>query len=113
MQIKQDNGITIIQTDERLDSLDGPKLKDVIGALTENKGLRLIVDMEQTTFIDSSGLEGLLSSLKLVMARHGDIKIARPTPQAFTLLKLTRMHKIFDIHDDLINAIKSFNVKVS
>ncbi|MGD9819343.1 MAG: STAS domain-containing protein [Desulfomonilaceae bacterium] len=113
MQIKQENGITIIQTDERLDSLDGPKLKDVVNTLVKNTGLRLIIDMEKTTFVDSSGLAGLLSSLKTVIAHKGDIKIARPSPQALTLLRLTRLHRVFDIHDDLINAIKSFNAKVS
>ena len=69
MQIKQENDITIIQTDERLDSLDGPKLKDVVKTLVKNTGLRLIIDMEKTTFVDSSGLAGLLSSLKTVIAQ--------------------------------------------
>lgn len=101
-------GVTIIETEQRLDSLVGPKLKDVVGDLTENEGVQIIVDMKETQFIDSSGVGGLLSSLKLVMKSQGDIKIARPTPQALTLLRLTRLHRVFQIYDDLESAVKSF-----
>lgn len=101
-------GVTIIETEQRLDSLVGPKLKDVVKDLTANEGVQIIVDMKETQFIDSSGVGGLLSSLKLVMKSQGDIKIARPTPQALTLLRLTRLHRVFQIYDDLESAVKSF-----
>lgn len=101
-------GVTIIETERRLDSLIGPKLKDVVAYLTDNEGVQLIVDMKETQFIDSSGFAGLLSSLKLVMKSQGDIKIARPTLQALSLLRLTRLHRVFQIYDDLESAVKSF-----
>ncbi len=106
MIVKQ--GVTIIETEQRLDSLVGPKLKDVVRDLTESEGLQLIVDMKETRFIDSSGVGGLLSSLKLVMKAKGDIKIARPSPQALTLLRLTRLHRVFQIYDDIEDAVTSF-----
>ena len=108
MNVEKREGVTIIETEERLDSLVGPKLKDVVRDLAQNGGLRLIVDMKNTLFIDSSGLGGLLSSLKIVMKHQGDIKIARPTPQALTLLRLTRLHRVFSIHEDVESAIRSF-----
>lgn len=108
MRVDIKHGVTVIETEERLDSLVGPKLKDVVSDLAVSEGLQLVVDMKQTQFIDSSGLGGLLSSLKIVMKINGDIRISRPTPQALTLLRLTRLHRVFQIYDDLENAIKSF-----
>lgn len=108
MRVVTKQGVTILETEQRLDSLVGPKLKEVVGDLAESEGLQLIVDMKQTQFIDSSGVGGLLSSLKLVMKANGDIKIARPTPQALTLLRLTRLHRVFQIYDNIEDALKSF-----
>ncbi len=108
MRVVTKQGVTIIETEQRLDSMVGPKLREVVRDLAELEGLQLIVDMKQTQFIDSSGVGGLLSSLKLVMKAHGDIKIARPTPQALTLLRLTRLHRVFQIYDDIEDALKSF-----
>lgn len=108
MRVVTKQGVTILETEQRLDSLVGPKLKEVVGDLAQSEGLQLIVDMKQTQFIDSSGVGGLLSSLKLVMKANGDIKIARPTPQALTLLRLTRLHRVFQIYDNIEDALKSF-----
>lgn len=108
MKVKTIEGVTVIETEERLDSLDGPRLKDVVQGLAQVKGIHLIIDMHQTIFIDSSGLGGLLSSLKTLIKMEGDIRIARPSPQALTLLRLTRLQRVFEIHDDLESAIKSF-----
>lgn len=107
MKVETHCGVTVIITEERLDSLVGPKLRHVVDELTRSKGLHLVIDMGKTLFIDSSGLGGLLSSLKLVMKNEGDIRIARPTPQALTLLRLTRLHRVFEIHDTLESAINA------
>jgi anti-sigma B factor antagonist len=106
MKVETHCGVTVIITEERLDSLVGPKLKDVVNDLTRSEGVHLVIDMQKTLFIDSSGLGGLLSSLKSVIKKQGDIRIARPTPQALTLLRLTRLHRVFEIHDTLEDAIK-------
>ncbi len=108
MRVDIKQGVTVLETEERLDSLIGPKLKDVVQELAVSEGIQLVVDMGNTQFIDSSGLGGLLSSLKIAMKVHGDIRIARPRPQALTLLRLTRLHRVFQIYDDLDSAIKSF-----
>lgn len=109
MKIEKQQGVIIIETDQRLDSHDGPRLKDMVKDLAREDGLHLVIDMKQTVFIDSSGLGGLMSSLKSVSNSHGEIRIARPSPQALSLLRLTRLHRVFDIHDTLEGAIKSFS----
>jgi anti-anti-sigma regulatory factor len=39
---------------------------------------------------------------------QGDIKIARPTPQAFKVFQLTRLDRVFEIYDSVESAIESF-----
>lgn len=108
MKIEKRDGVTILATDERLDAVIAPKVKDAVKELARQKGMKLIIDMEKTRFIDSSGCGSLVAALKALIKNEGDMKIARPTAQAQTLFQLTRLHKVFEIHENLEDAVKSF-----
>jgi len=109
MKVEKRDGITILVTEERLDSLDGPKMRDVVRQLlAQEPCLKLVIDMEKTLFLDSSGCGGLVSSLKTLMNNHGDMKIARPTPKVFEIFQLTRLHRVFEIYDSVESAVESF-----
>ncbi|MCX5862171.1 MAG: STAS domain-containing protein [Desulfomonile sp.] len=108
MNVQKKDGVTILTTDERLDALVAPKLKDAVKDLAQESGLKLVIDMKKTSHIDSSGCGALVASLKALVKNHGDMKVARPTPQALTLFQLTRLHQVFEIYDTLEGALKSF-----
>lgn len=109
MEIEKMDGVTVISTDERLDALAAPKLKEIVKNMSEEAKTKLVIDLAKTKFIDSSGCGALVASLRTLLKNHGDLKIARPTPQAQTLFQLTRLHRVFEIFDNLDTAIKSFH----
>jgi len=108
MEVDQKTGITIIHTDERLDAVVAPQLKETVKRLAEQSDVKLVIDLEKTRFIDSSGCGALVASLRALLKNNGDMKIANPSPQAKTLFELTRLHRVFEIFDDVEGAIKSF-----
>ncbi len=108
MEIQERDGITIITTDERLDAVVAPQLKDAVNKLAERSETKLVIDLEKTRFIDSSGCGALVASLRALIKSNGDMKIANPSPQAKTLFQLTRLHRVFEIFDDLEGAVESF-----
>jgi anti-sigma B factor antagonist len=109
MNVEHIDDVTIISTDSRVDSLDGPKLKDTVRELAQGQCLNLVIDMGKTIFLDSSGCGGLVSALKTLCSQDGDLKIARPTPRVIEVLQLTRLHRVFQIYDSVESAIKSFH----
>jgi anti-sigma B factor antagonist len=109
MEIEKKDGVNVIITDERLDALAAPKLKEIVKNMSEEAKTKLVIDLAKTKFIDSSGCGALVASLRTLLKNHGDLKIARPTPQAQTLFQLTRLHRVFEIFDSLETAIKSFH----
>ncbi len=109
MDIEKMDGVTVISTDERLDALAAPKLKEIVKNMSEEAKTKLVIDLAKTKFIDSSGCGALVASLRTLLKNHGDLKIARPSPQAQTLFQLTRLHRVFEIFDNLDTAIKSFH----
>lgn len=108
MEVHEKNGITTITTDERLDAVVAPQLKDMVKRLAEQQKMKLVIDLAQTRFIDSSGCGALVASLRALLKNDGDMKIARPSPQAKTLFQLTRLHRVFEIFDDVEGARSSF-----
>ncbi len=108
MKVEKKDGITVLKTEERLDTLEGPKLRDVVEQLAKESALRLVLDMVGTRFVDSIGLQTLLSLRKIMTINQGDIKIARPTPRVLETFELTRLDRIFEIHDSVESAVDSF-----
>lgn len=109
MEVQEVDGITIVVVDERLDAVAAPKLKEVVKRLAERSKIKLIIDLGNTRFIDSSGCGALVASLRALVKNGGDMRIARPAPQAMTLFELTRLHRVFEIFEDVEPALKSFH----
>ncbi|MHB8202593.1 MAG: STAS domain-containing protein, partial [Desulfomonilaceae bacterium] len=83
-------------------------LKEAVKKMSEESAAKLVIDLAKTKFIDSSGCGALVASLRTLLKNQGDLKIARPSPQAQTLFQLTRLHRVFEIYDNLDAAIGSF-----
>ncbi|MGS0676918.1 STAS domain-containing protein [Shewanella sp. 30m-9] len=67
---------------------------------------RLIIDLHQVEYIDSSGLSVLISALKRVEKEEGEIVLLSPTAGVRSLIELTRLHQIFSIYEDETAAIE-------
>jgi anti-sigma B factor antagonist len=109
METREINGITVIATDERLDAVSAPTLKEMVAKVAGTGKVRLVIDLAKTQFIDSSGCGSLVASMRAVLKNQGDMRLARPSPQAKTLFELTRLHKVFGVFDDLDAALESFS----
>jgi anti-sigma B factor antagonist len=108
MEIHQQDGITVIIIDERLDAIMAQKLKDMV-ILSSNEGKnRLVIDLGKTRFIDSSGCGALVASLRVLLKKDGVMKIANPSSQALSLFQLTRLDRVFEIFPDVDAAVASF-----
>jgi anti-sigma B factor antagonist len=110
MQVERKDGVAVIATEERLDALVAPDLKETVRKLVEESSLtKIVIDLDKTKFIDSSGCGALVASLRVLMKNNGDMKIARPTAQAKSLFELTRLHRVFEIFEDIDAALRSFS----
>ncbi|MEW6352496.1 MAG: STAS domain-containing protein [Thermodesulfobacteriota bacterium] len=108
METQYRDAITIISTDERLDAVVAPRLKDAVKQSVDQARTKLVIDLGKTTFIDSSGCGALVASLRALVKNQGDMKIARPSPQAKALFELTRLHRVFEMFDDIEEAVNAF-----
>lgn len=71
-------------------------------------GARLVLDMGQVRFMDSSGLGALLSTLRALAASGGDLKVCALTPAVRVLFELVRVHRVFDVLETRADAVAAF-----
>lgn len=70
--------------------------------------VRVVIDLEEVEYIDSSGLGFFIGSLKKVKEHKGDLKLAHLNAYMMGIFKLINMHYIIEIHENTEKAIKSF-----
>ncbi|QYJ98979.1 STAS domain-containing protein [Shewanella alkalitolerans] len=66
----------------------------------ESGSHRLVMDLSQVEYIDSSGLSILISVLKKAKQLGGDVVLLSPTPGVRALIELTRLHQIFTLFEN-------------
>ena len=103
------NQIGILKLKGRLDASVVNDLKDNVNSLVKNKIVYIVIDLGEVDFIDSSGLGSLVSCLRLVNKKSGDIRLASLQDQIRALIELTRLHRVFQIYDNRESALNSFN----
>lgn len=102
------DGVDLLILQGRLDVSTAKDIKEKISSLTRKNRVKLVIDMADVHFIDSSGLGSLVSSLRSVNKLGGDIKIASLQDQVRAIFELTRLDRIFEIFNEREAATESF-----
>ena len=84
--------------DPRIAADIAPRLKAYLAEYINNGNRSIVLDMGAVTFIDSSGLGALVSSLK-AMGNEGDLVISGARATVASMFKLTRMDKVFRMYE--------------
>jgi len=100
--------IDVLVLKGRLDASSSRLVKESMSELVKDKRVKIVIDLADIDFIDSSGLGSLVAALRSVNKMEGDIKIASLQAPVRAIFELTRLHKIFEIFDDASSAAKSF-----
>lgn len=90
--------------DSRIDAAVAIQFKDAMRAETDGGPERVVLDLSDVTFIDSSGLGAVVAAKKLLTGAH-QLELAGLTPVVAKVFKLTRMDTIFPIHADISAAV--------
>jgi len=100
-------GVASVPVDELDASNSGEFKRDIAPILQGNN--KLVLDLSQLRFVDSSGLGAMLSCLRQLTAKGGDLKLCGMSKQVRALFELVRMHRIFDIYNAREDAVKAFH----
>jgi anti-sigma B factor antagonist len=100
-------GVTVVTLPgDNLDAGNSQEFKNDIGPLLE-KHRRVVFDMSELTFVDSSGCGALLSCLRKVQEAQGELLLCRVSRQVQDLFKVVRMDQVFRIFESREEAVEA------
>jgi anti-sigma B factor antagonist len=103
---EQERGsVLVLSIDEkRLDASKAPRLREEVISRIEGGRHLIVIDLAATEFMDSSGLGALVSCLKR-LGPKGGMAIAGVNGAVGRLFSLTRMDRVFSLHDTVDEAV--------
>jgi len=99
------NDVLVVHvTEKRVDASKAPLFKDEMTKCIDGGQNQLVLDLSGVDFVDSSGLGAIVSCLKRLGPR-GNLAIAGAKGAVSRLFTLTRMDKVFALHDTVDAAV--------
>lgn len=108
--IREQNGdVAIISVTLRRATLsDAEEFKDILVGDIQNGIKKIVVDISECEFIDSTFLGALVVSLKKLTALGGDLRLVGFQPAVHSMFELTRMYRVFESFKSKEEAVQSF-----
>jgi anti-sigma B factor antagonist len=83
-------------------------LRKTVRELLDSGHTRILLNLGDVNYIDSSGIGELVSGFTAVRNRSGELKLLNLTKKVNDLLQLTKLFTVFDVYSDEEAAIRSF-----
>lgn len=81
----------------------------ILKKFVEKGKYKIVVDLAQTEYMDSSGLGAIVSRISSTRSHDGDIRIAAPKEFVKNLFDVTNLVEILKIYDTVDEAVNSFD----
>jgi anti-sigma B factor antagonist len=108
-----DDGTYIVSLGGEVDLYTAPELKQELHRLVGAGATRLVIDMSETTFIDSTTLGVLLSVVKRVRPEGGTVVLVCPDRNVRRIFEITLLDRVFAIVDTLDEAFAELTSSAS
>ena len=81
--------------------------------LVEDGAQRLVIDLSPVTYIDSASIGCLMDIHRLLQEHEGAVRLSGLQPRVETMISMTGVHKIIDIHREETEALAAFRTNRS
>ena len=107
--IRQVDSAVVVDISGRITLGEGcTQLRELIRDQLAKGNKRILLNLADVSYIDSSGIGELVSAYTAVSNQGGQLKLLNLTKKVHDLLQITKLYTVFDIHDDEAKAISSF-----
>jgi len=101
--------VTVVELGGRITLGDGSALlRKTIRGLLDDKRTKILLNLADVDYIDSSGIGELVSGFTAVKNQGGDLKLLHLTKKVRDLLQITKLYTVFDVYTDESAALGSF-----
>ena len=109
LSTRQVGDVTVIDAAGRITLGEGAStFRDTIRDLAAKGNKKLLLNLSEVSYIDSSGIGELVSGFTTVTNQGGSLKLLGLTKRVKDLLQITKLYTVFDVKDDEAQAIAAF-----
>ena len=106
---RQVGDVTVIDVAGRITLGEGSSvLRDALRDLVSKNQKKILLNLGDVSYIDSSGIGELVSGFTTVTNGGGALKLLNLNKRVKDLLQITKLYTVFDVHEDEASAIRSF-----
>jgi len=110
LNTRESNGITIVDLKGRITLGEGSAtVRDTVRDLLSLGQKRILLNLGDGNYIDSSGIGELVSAFTAAKKHGGEPKLLNLTRKVHDLLQITKLYTVFDVKDDEALALLSFS----
>ena len=106
---RQVGDVTVIDAAGRITLGEGAStFRDAIRDIAAKGNQKIIVNLSEVNYIDSSGIGELVSGFTTVTNHGGSLKLLGLTKRVKDLLQITKLYTVFEVFEDEAAAVRSF-----
>ena len=87
-----------------VDLTSAPDLRNRLAELIDDGARCIVVDLTDTDFLDSTGLGALVSALKRLRMKDGEIRVVCAPGHVRKVFEITSLDRVFGMHDTVEEA---------
>jgi anti-sigma B factor antagonist len=104
------NAVVVTPKGEFFGSLQGPAFREELGRLRADGKKNVVLDLGDTTLMDSSGVGVLIAEAEALRKEGGDLRLARVEARVRNLFLMTRLlGEVFTLYPSVDEAVQSFS----
>lgn len=107
IEVIADRGRQVVVPRGEIDLVSQSRLKDVINDLVVAREVDIVIDLEETTFLDSTGLGALIGARRKTHAFRGSFALVCTQPNLLKVFRITSLDKVFAIYPDREAAVSA------
>ena len=106
---RESGSTTVIDISGRITLGEGSAtLREMIRDLLSKGQRKILLNLGDVSYIDSSGIGELVSGYTTVKNLGGELKLLNLTKKVHDLLQITKLYTVFEVHTDEHVAVGSF-----
>ena len=109
LTIRQVGDVTVIDAAGRITLGEGAStFRDTVRDLAAKGDKKLLLNLSDVSYIDSSGIGEMVSGFTTVTNHGGQLKLLGLSKRVKDLLQITKLYTVFEVFDDEASAVRSF-----
>ncbi len=112
LRVAEEGGVTRIEFVDRniLDEANIQQIGEEISRLVEERpNPKLLISFDNVDHLSSSALGTLITINNKIRSKAGELRLSNIDPQIYEVFVITKLNKLFQIHDSVEEAMGSFS----